>query len=73
MVDWETNPSHHSAPDEYGLSSLAKIRCGSLWRQFSVPIALFWAFSDADGTELLGAFRPKKAINTMGLYFFRTL
>ena len=36
---------------------------------FSVPIALFWKLSDADGTELLGAFRPKKAINTMGLYF----
>lgn len=36
---------------------------------FSVPIALFWELSDADGTELLGAFRPKKAINTMGLYF----
>lgn len=27
---------------------------------FSVPIALFWKLSDADGTELLGAFRPKK-------------
>ena len=36
---------------------------------FSVPIALFWKLSDADGTELLGAFRPKKAIKTMGLYF----
>lgn len=36
---------------------------------FSVPIALFWKLSDADGTELLGAFRPKKAISTMGLYF----
>ena len=36
---------------------------------FSVPIALFWKLSDADGTELLGACRPKKAINTMGLYF----
>lgn len=36
---------------------------------FSVPIALFWKLSDADGTELLGAFRPKKAINTAGLYF----
>ena len=36
---------------------------------FSVPIALFWKLSDADGTELLGAFRPKKALNTMGLYF----
>ena len=36
---------------------------------FSVPIALFWKLSDADGTELLGAFHPKKAINTMGLYF----
>ena len=36
---------------------------------FSVPIALFWKLSDADGTELLGALRPKKAINTMGLYF----
>ncbi len=36
---------------------------------FSVPIALFWKLSDAAGTELLGAFRPKKAINTMGLYF----
>ena len=36
---------------------------------FSVPIALFWKLSDADGTELLGAFRPQKAINTMGLYF----
>ena len=36
---------------------------------FSVPIALFWKLSDADGTELLWAFRPKKAINTMGLYF----
>lgn len=36
---------------------------------FSVPIALFWKLSDADGTELLGAFRPNKAINTMGLYF----
>ena len=36
---------------------------------FSVPIALFWKLSDADGTELLGAFRPKKAINTMGLHF----
>lgn len=36
---------------------------------FSVPIALFWKLSDADGTELLGAFRPKKAINTMWLYF----
>ena len=36
---------------------------------FSVPITLFWKLSDADGTELLGAFRPKKAINTMGLYF----
>ena len=36
---------------------------------FSVPIALFWKLSDADGTDLLGAFRPKKAINTMGLYF----
>lgn len=36
---------------------------------FSVPIALFWKLSDADGTELLGAFRPKKAINTMRLYF----
>ena len=36
---------------------------------FSVPISLFWKLSDADGTELLGAFRPKKAINTMGLYF----
>lgn len=36
---------------------------------FSVPIALFWKLSDADGTELLGAFRTKKAINTMGLYF----
>lgn len=36
---------------------------------FSVPIALFWKLSDADGTELLGAFRPKKTINIMGLYF----
>lgn len=36
---------------------------------FSVPIALFWKLSDADGTKLLGAFRPKKAINTAGLYF----
>ncbi len=36
---------------------------------FSMPIALFWQLSDADGTELLGAFRPKKTINNMGLYF----
>ncbi len=36
---------------------------------FSAPIALFWKLSDADGKELLGAFRPRKTINTMGLYF----
>lgn len=36
---------------------------------FSAPIALFWKLSDADRTELLGAFRPKKTINNMGLYF----
>ena len=36
---------------------------------FSVPIALFWKLSDADGTELLGVFRLNKAIFMMGLYF----
>lgn len=41
----------------------------TLAANFSVPITLFWKLSDADKTELLGAFRPKKAINTMGLYF----
>ena len=36
---------------------------------FSVPIALFWKLSDADGTELLGALRPTKAIPPLGRYF----
>ncbi len=40
---------------------------------FSVPIALFWKLSDADGTELLGAFRPKKGHQYDGALFFRTL
>ena len=40
---------------------------------FSVPIALFWKLSDADGTELLGGIPPQKGHQYDGALFFRTL
>ena len=69
MVDGK--PTLRTIPrlmNEHILIGKNKVR-QPLAANFSVPIALFWKLSDADGTELLGAFRPKKAINTMGLYF----
>lgn len=69
MVDGK--PTLRTLPrlmNEHILIGRNKVR-QPLAANFSVPIALFWKLSDADGTELLGAFRPKKAISTMGLYF----
>ena len=69
MVDGK--PTLRTLPrlmNEHILIGRHKVR-QPLAANISVPIALFWKLSDADGTELLGAFRPKKAISTMGLYF----
>lgn len=36
---------------------------------FTAPIALFWDREEISNSGLMGAFRPKKAVNYMGLYF----
>ncbi len=41
----------------------------SLAADFSAPISLFWDREDISNAGILGAFRPKKAANYMGLYF----
>lgn len=52
---------------------IGKNKVRRLWQaNFSVPIALFWKLSDADGTELLGA-PPQKGHQYDGALFFRTL
>ena len=41
----------------------------ALAADFSAPISLFWDREDISNAGILGAFRPKKAVNYMGLYF----
>ena len=41
----------------------------TLAADFSAPIALFWKRENISNAGILGAFRPQKAANYMGLYF----